>query len=335
MSEFKFACPRCDQHIACDESYYGVQINCPACSAPITVPVPSPRPRHAHTGSPPPNLNVANELKISSQDPSPTTPRKSRPSQAPRKRMHRPSKPRGKSWLTTFLLAWFLGGLGIDRFYNGRVGLGIGKFLTGGACGLWSLIDILLLLFGRYQDGQGNALQPAKRGHMVAALLIIPATVLLYAGLIMSPILASLGQANARLDRINCMNNLRAVGDAFGQWAADHGDQFPFNVPAAKGGTREYCERTADGFDANGFRHFQVISNRLILIHDPKVLVCPADISKAPATDWDSLDSSNVSYLLRSGSPLSENTPGEVLARCPIHGTTLYCDGRVKQERNQ
>ena len=24
MSEFKFSCPNCDQHIACDESYHGI-----------------------------------------------------------------------------------------------------------------------------------------------------------------------------------------------------------------------------------------------------------------------------------------------------------------------
>ena len=41
MSDFKFSCPNCDQHIAYDESYYGVQINCPACSTPIKIPVPA------------------------------------------------------------------------------------------------------------------------------------------------------------------------------------------------------------------------------------------------------------------------------------------------------
>jgi len=93
--------------------------------------------------------------------------------------MQSPAQPGGKSWLTTFLFAFFLGGLGIDRFYNGRTGLGIGKLLTGGGCGLWSLVDIVLLLFKKYQDGQGNYLQPAKRGHMIAALSIVGASILL------------------------------------------------------------------------------------------------------------------------------------------------------------
>ncbi len=41
MPEFKFSCPQCDQHIQCDTSYAGAQINCPGCQQPITVPQPS------------------------------------------------------------------------------------------------------------------------------------------------------------------------------------------------------------------------------------------------------------------------------------------------------
>ena len=42
MSEIKFSCPHCDQHIACDESLTGVPIRCPACQREITVPHASP-----------------------------------------------------------------------------------------------------------------------------------------------------------------------------------------------------------------------------------------------------------------------------------------------------
>ena len=38
MSEIKFACPHCRQHIACDENYGGLQISCPACRGPMLVP---------------------------------------------------------------------------------------------------------------------------------------------------------------------------------------------------------------------------------------------------------------------------------------------------------
>jgi outer membrane lipoprotein-sorting protein len=38
MSEFKFSCPACDQHMLVPESYAGAQINCPSCQKLIAVP---------------------------------------------------------------------------------------------------------------------------------------------------------------------------------------------------------------------------------------------------------------------------------------------------------
>ena len=50
-----------------------------------------------------------------------------------------------KSPVTVILLSIFLGGLGIDRFYIGDVGLGVAKLLLGWlTLGIWPLIDIFL-----------------------------------------------------------------------------------------------------------------------------------------------------------------------------------------------
>jgi hypothetical protein len=38
MAEFKFSCPQCNQHIQCDASYVGMQIDCPICKQAIVVP---------------------------------------------------------------------------------------------------------------------------------------------------------------------------------------------------------------------------------------------------------------------------------------------------------
>jgi TM2 domain-containing membrane protein YozV len=40
------------------------------------------------------------------------------------------------------IIAWLLGGWGVDRFMLGQVGLGVAKLLTCGGCGIWGLIDI-------------------------------------------------------------------------------------------------------------------------------------------------------------------------------------------------
>jgi TM2 domain-containing membrane protein YozV len=64
----------------------------------------------------------------------------------------------GKDWLTTLLLAIFLGSLGVDRFYAGHTGLGVLKLITCGGVGIWWLIDIILIATGSYKDGNGNLL---------------------------------------------------------------------------------------------------------------------------------------------------------------------------------
>ncbi len=63
-----------------------------------------------------------------------------------------------KDYLTALLLSIFLGGLGIDRFYLGYIGLGIVKLVTFGGCGIWSIIDIILIATRKLGAADGTPL---------------------------------------------------------------------------------------------------------------------------------------------------------------------------------
>ena len=63
-----------------------------------------------------------------------------------------------KNYIVAVILAWFLGGLGIDRFYLGYTGIGIAKLLTFGGFGIWWLIDLILIALRKVPDRQGKPL---------------------------------------------------------------------------------------------------------------------------------------------------------------------------------
>ena len=63
-----------------------------------------------------------------------------------------------KTKVAAALLCFFLGWLGVHRFYVGKVGTGVLMLVTFGGLGIWSLIDLIMILVGSFTDKQGRAL---------------------------------------------------------------------------------------------------------------------------------------------------------------------------------
>ena len=60
-----------------------------------------------------------------------------------------------KSFVSTLILCLLLGGLGVHRFYVGKVGTGIIMLLTLGGLGITTLIDLIRIAVQKFTDSGG------------------------------------------------------------------------------------------------------------------------------------------------------------------------------------
>jgi TM2 domain-containing membrane protein YozV len=92
-----------------------------------------------------------------------------------------PATAEPKPFLVTWLLSLFLGFLGVDRFYLGKIGTGIVKLLTFGGLGVWYLIDLIMILSNAVKDKNGLALEGYEMttvaGWVVSGVVIVAAAV--------------------------------------------------------------------------------------------------------------------------------------------------------------
>jgi hypothetical protein len=65
-----------------------------------------------------------------------------------------------KSQIIAAVLCFFLGYLGIHRFYLGYTAVGILQLLTGGGFGIWYLIDLIRIFMGDLKPKDGSDYDP-------------------------------------------------------------------------------------------------------------------------------------------------------------------------------
>jgi uncharacterized protein len=132
------------------------------------------------------------------------------------------------------------------------------------------------------------------------------------------------GSANlfiAPVQSTGCVSNLNRIGLGFRSWARGHGGRFPMSTLTLEDGA------SADVVADQGLQVFRQLGAELL---NPGWLVCPADPSRHRAVDFQKLQATNISYRLEIGPETNEKNPHNPLARCPIHGHELLCDGSVR-----
>jgi hypothetical protein len=111
------------------------------------------------------------------------------------------------------------------------------------------------------------------------------------------------GGGRVRASRINCVSNLKQVGLAFRMWSNDHNERFPWQAPAAEGGTLEFAGLPYAAL------HFTVASNEL---NSPKILTCPSDGNRSRTNVFSAPLYFSLSYF--AGIDASETNPAAILS---------------------
>jgi prepilin-type processing-associated H-X9-DG protein len=140
------------------------------------------------------------------------------------------------------------------------------------------------------------------KGFTKCDLAIVIGTVailVIFAGL-MLPWMSS---PRPRASRVNCVSNLKQIGLGFRMWSNEHGDRFPWQVPAAEGGTKEFANIPMAAL------HFIVVSNEF---NSPKILICSADTNKVRTNTWQGPLHLNLSYF--AGLDGDETKPQTILS---------------------
>jgi len=63
-----------------------------------------------------------------------------------------------QDWLVALLLCFFIGVIGAHRFYVGKIGTGLLMVFTLGGLGIWTFVDLILIIVGKFKNKDGEVL---------------------------------------------------------------------------------------------------------------------------------------------------------------------------------